>query len=140
MGHTTARKALFSQIFCCIWQLNAYITLKTHFYSSFTTKKWEPAFEYFRQNLGFPDFNAYFSLFLPFSMYVYRLSKKLNFHPLDSKAGSNFFCGKTRIKISLKTCVKPSSTVQRNEVKVFNPTLKQILSLNFKQKIIRIMY
>ena len=62
--HTTARKVLSSQMFHCIWQLNTYITFKTHFYSSFTTKKLEPAFEYFRHNLGFPDFNSYFSLFL----------------------------------------------------------------------------
>ena len=36
--------------------------------------------------------------------------------------------------MSLKTCIKPSSTMQQNEVRVFNPTLKQFLSLNFKQK------
>ena len=46
--------------------------------------------------------------------YVYRLSKKLNFHLLDSKAHPNTFCGKTRIKKSLKRYTGQSSTMQRN--------------------------
>ena len=40
---------------------------------------------------------------------------------------------RSRAKNELKNYVRPSSTVQRNQVKVFNPTLKQFLSLNFKQ-------
>ena len=63
-----------------------------------------------------------------------RGDKKQIFPTYDSKACSKFFCGKTRINMSLKTCINPSSTVKQNQVKVFNPTPKQFLSLDFKQK------
>ena len=61
----------------------------------------ELALEKLRHNMGIPDFDAYFSLFLPFPMYI-DFQKNLNFNPLDSRAGSNFFCGKTRIKMGKK--------------------------------------
>ena len=69
-GHITARKTFFSQIFRCIWQLNTFISFLPILILVLPQKKLEPAFEYFRHNLGFPDFNSYFSLFLPFSMYT----------------------------------------------------------------------